>query len=311
MSCATVLNWPMATPMRPSGPSETLGPGPSTAGNDLQKRDDATHVLVSQQHEHFRRHHHHAATPRPHAVPDDPDEFRIAVFADGSREIGRDDTPDHRFVKHDDSLGLLAVAAAEAAANGGQPPPLDDRCGIRGYRHCDGGNRVGVLQHPLGENVDDGVRNDPERRQASQGDADPAQQTLHRCFLLRTSLKLPSDGDSMQRTGGWRMGWDSNPRRTCALAGFQDRCLQPLGHPSAARAPRCFMPALAQPDGTVPAAAALGGDDGACGDRMRRAPVGVQGQPLDPAAGRRHISKIAPAEGAGPPGSNRRGFLLV
>jgi hypothetical protein len=30
----------------------------------------------------------------------------------------------------------------------------------------------------------------------------------------------------------WRMGWDSNPRGTCAPAGFQDRCLQPLGHPS-------------------------------------------------------------------------------
>jgi hypothetical protein len=30
----------------------------------------------------------------------------------------------------------------------------------------------------------------------------------------------------------WRMGWDSNPRRACTLAGFQDRCLKPLGHPS-------------------------------------------------------------------------------
>ncbi len=28
------------------------------------------------------------------------------------------------------------------------------------------------------------------------------------------------------------MGWDSNPRGTCAPAGFQDRCLKPLGHPS-------------------------------------------------------------------------------
>ena len=28
------------------------------------------------------------------------------------------------------------------------------------------------------------------------------------------------------------MGWDSNPRVTCATAGFQDRCLKPLGHPS-------------------------------------------------------------------------------
>ena len=31
---------------------------------------------------------------------------------------------------------------------------------------------------------------------------------------------------------GWRMGWDSNPRWACTHAGFQDRCLKPLGHPS-------------------------------------------------------------------------------
>ncbi len=31
----------------------------------------------------------------------------------------------------------------------------------------------------------------------------------------------------------WRMGWDSNPRDGLPPAGFQDRCLQPLGHPSA------------------------------------------------------------------------------
>ena len=30
----------------------------------------------------------------------------------------------------------------------------------------------------------------------------------------------------------WRMGWDSNPRWACTHAGFQDRCLKPLGHPS-------------------------------------------------------------------------------
>ena len=30
----------------------------------------------------------------------------------------------------------------------------------------------------------------------------------------------------------WRMGWDSNPRDACTPAGFQDRCHQPLGHPS-------------------------------------------------------------------------------
>ena len=33
----------------------------------------------------------------------------------------------------------------------------------------------------------------------------------------------------------WRMGWDSNPRDALTPAGFQDRCLQPLGHPSAER----------------------------------------------------------------------------
>ena len=31
-----------------------------------------------------------------------------------------------------------------------------------------------------------------------------------------------------------RRGWDSNPRGTFIPAGFQDRCLQPLGHPSKA-----------------------------------------------------------------------------
>ena len=34
----------------------------------------------------------------------------------------------------------------------------------------------------------------------------------------------------------WRKGWDSNPRWACTHAGFQDRCLKPLGHPSVARA---------------------------------------------------------------------------
>src|SRR6185437_6204881 len=33
----------------------------------------------------------------------------------------------------------------------------------------------------------------------------------------------------------WRKGWDSNPRYPCRYAGFQDRCLKPLGHPSTDR----------------------------------------------------------------------------
>ena len=38
-------------------------------------------------------------------------------------------------------------------------------------------------------------------------------------------------------TISWRREWDSNPRWTCAHAGFQDRCLKPLDHPSASRPP--------------------------------------------------------------------------
>src|ERR1700730_7773934 len=33
----------------------------------------------------------------------------------------------------------------------------------------------------------------------------------------------------------WRKEWDSNPRWACVHGGFQDRCLKPLGHPSAKR----------------------------------------------------------------------------
>ena len=57
--------------------------------------------------------------------------------------------------------------------------------------------------------------------------------------LLRTLVAI-SGSDVKSDTLGvssfvpnWRMGWDSNPRDPCGPAGFQDRCLQPLGHPSA------------------------------------------------------------------------------
>jgi site-specific DNA recombinase len=56
--------------------------------------------------------------------------------------------------------------------------------------------------------------------------------------LLRT---LAAISGVKSATGGvrssvldWRKGWDSNPRYPCRHAGFQDRCLKPLGHPSVA-----------------------------------------------------------------------------
>ena len=48
--------------------------------------------------------------------------------------------------------------------------------------------------------------------------------------VLRTgdrSLKVQAG-----QCDNWRKGWDSNPRYPCRHAGFQDRCLKPLGHPS-------------------------------------------------------------------------------
>jgi hypothetical protein len=42
----------------------------------------------------------------------------------------------------------------------------------------------------------------------------------------------------------WRMGWDSNPRYPCGHAGFQDRCLKPLGHPSDFAGERSISSAL-------------------------------------------------------------------
>src|SRR6185436_7180366 len=38
--------------------------------------------------------------------------------------------------------------------------------------------------------------------------------------------------DKSTNDNAWRMGWDSNPRTGCPVAGFQDRCIQPLYHPS-------------------------------------------------------------------------------
>jgi hypothetical protein len=53
-----------------------------------------------------------------------------------------------------------------------------------------------------------------------------------RPFVCRLVCKIGARlkaGISLYR---WRMGWDSNPREACTPAGFQDRCLKPLGHPS-------------------------------------------------------------------------------
>ena len=49
------------------------------------------------------------------------------------------------------------------------------------------------------------------------------------CLRCRESTQCRCKGHRR-----WRRGWDSNPRWSCPHGGFQDRCLKPLGHPSAA-----------------------------------------------------------------------------
>ena len=44
----------------------------------------------------------------------------------------------------------------------------------------------------------------------------------------------------------WRKGWDSNPRGALAPGGFQDRCLKPLGHPSAEESSIAYYDRLGQ-----------------------------------------------------------------
>src|SRR5690554_4661591 len=52
------------------------------------------------------------------------------------------------------------------------------------------------------------------------------------------NIARPGDAVSDPQ-GRWRRGWDSNPREARASAGFQDRCLKPLGHLSGMfRSPR-------------------------------------------------------------------------
>ena len=50
---------------------------------------------------------------------------------------------------------------------------------------------------------------------------------------FRSAIRAASRGDWLRfLLQKKRMGWDLNPRTTFAVAGFQDRCIQPLCHPS-------------------------------------------------------------------------------
>ena len=62
---------------------------------------------------------------------------------------------------------------------------------------------------------------------ARVGARDSSQVLCQAIDKMRSRLPLCTERRTVRRKA-----WDSNPRRACALAGFQDRCLQPLGQPS-------------------------------------------------------------------------------
>ncbi len=51
---------------------------------------------------------------------------------------------------------------------------------------------------------------------------------------IRIGAELETATKVVEKFKYWRRGWDLNPRDGRPPAGFQDRCLQPLGHPSIA-----------------------------------------------------------------------------
>jgi hypothetical protein len=69
----------------------------------------------------------------------------------------------------------------------------------------------------------------------------------HADMYRQRGVKLASINREFLPEGGQtavvpeRKGWDSNPRVSCPTAGFQDRCLKPLGHPSIIVKSRFFL----------------------------------------------------------------------
>src|SRR5207244_11590118 len=61
-------------------------------------------------------------------------------------------------------------------------------------------------------------------------------------WLYEISLISTRDRETPENANKMRGGWDSNPRRACALSGFQDRRIRPLCHPSDAATMRLFGP---------------------------------------------------------------------
>ena len=52
----------------------------------------------------------------------------------------------------------------------------------------------------------------------------------HNNIIEKKSIKIKFQKFLKNLNFKWRRGWDSNPRTSCPVAGFQDQCFQPLSH---------------------------------------------------------------------------------
>ena len=113
------------------------------------------------------------------------------------------------------ALRPIIVAAAQ-----GETIAANARFNVRrdGVRYLPGGRYAGAMSR-----TDLRVRPD-----ATTGSSFAVRHEVVTHVLGTTCHLCVRAGQSMW----WRKGWDSNPRYPCRHAGFQDRFLKPLGHPS-------------------------------------------------------------------------------
>jgi hypothetical protein len=104
----------------------------------------------------------------------------------------------------------------------------------------------------------------------------------------------------------WRKEWDSNPRGSGPPAGFQDRCLKPLGHPSNSRKSMACIPSSQE----------RLGNSRAVGPNLDPMPVRARSRPLlhdlgSPIIGVREQMAIDASVIEGEPCPNRRDMVIT
>ena len=105
--------------------------------------------------------------------------------------------------------------------------------------------------------IEDPTSKSGQERRGARGRANSLDETDAGVFLTIETAPSGADFGSGRDAladpqGAWRRGWDSNPRWHRCHAGFQDRCLKPLGHLSGSQFSSC-APRRASYRGAQPA----------------------------------------------------------